>query len=164
MSSSQKFVIREANREGDLGWVLFVHGEFYFSEYNWKVEAISSSLIAQFANSHNRIKERGWIAEVDNNRVGCVFCTIGENEQTAQLRLLFLSEEGRGLGIGKQLLETCINFARNADYDRICLWTHEPLTVARKLYASYGFKELESEVHHKFGIELKSFNCELKLK
>jgi len=36
-----------------------------------------------------------WIAELDGERVGCVFCTAGDAADTAQLRLLLVEPSAR---------------------------------------------------------------------
>ena len=44
-------VVRDANRPGDLGWVLMAHGERYAAEYGWSVEAVTARIVADFAAS-----------------------------------------------------------------------------------------------------------------
>ncbi|MEH7014132.1 GNAT family N-acetyltransferase [Neobacillus niacini] len=55
--------------------------------------------------------------------VGSIFVVEG-NEDTAKLRLLIVDTKARGLGLGSQLVEECINFLdgldiRNSSYGRI---------------------------------------------
>ena len=60
----------------------------------------------------------------------------------------------RGSGLGRQLVETCIGFARRAGYRRIVLWTQSELSAARRLYERSGFKRVESSAHRSFGHDL----------
>ena len=45
-----------------------------------------------------------WIAEVDGEPAGCVFCVRREDD-VAQLRLLLVDPWARGLGIGGRLVD-----------------------------------------------------------
>ena len=85
--------------------------------------------------------------------VGCVFC-VPADETTAQLRLLLVHPRGRGLGLGGQLVDTCIEFARDAGYARMRLWTNSVLAAARKIYLEREFTLVSEEEHHSFGVDL----------
>ncbi|HEV8096338.1 MAG TPA: MarR family winged helix-turn-helix transcriptional regulator, partial [Burkholderiales bacterium] len=60
---------------GDVGWAIERHARVYADEYRWneEFEALVASLFAKFATTHNPAKERFWVAELDGERVGCVF-------------------------------------------------------------------------------------------
>lgn len=53
---------------------------------------------------------------------------------------LFVNEQARGKAVGKQLIETCIEFARDQKSLKLVLETTHDNYPARKLYDSYGFK------------------------
>lgn len=140
---------------GDLGWVIQRHGALYADEYGWDAtfEALVARILADFAAQHDPRRERGWIAEVAGEPVGCVF-SMRKDDRTAQLRLLLVEPGTRGLGIGAALVDECLEFARGAGYDRIMLWTNDVLTSARHLYERAGFTLDEEEPHHSFGHDL----------
>jgi GNAT superfamily N-acetyltransferase len=48
----------------------------------------------------------------------------------------------RGLGIGQQMLDAALNFARNSGYSRILLYSSKTLTVSRILYLKNGFVDI----------------------
>ncbi len=148
-------VIRPLNRPGDLGWVVMAHGESYHREFGWdvEIEALAARFVADYAADHDPGREAGWIAEVDGERVGCLFC-VADDATTARVRFVLVEPRGRGRGLGTHLVDTCLEFARAAGYRRITLWTNDVLVSARRIYEAAGFELVTSEEHHSFGHDL----------
>jgi GNAT superfamily N-acetyltransferase len=147
-------MIRELGRPGDLGWVIQAHGELYASEYGFdgRFEALVARVVASYTSDHVPRRENAWIAEVEGQRAGCVFCVDAREEDTAVLRLLLVTPDARRLGLGRALVDTCLEFARGAGYRRMRLWTTNPLAAARNIYLSRGFELIASAPHDGFGV------------
>lgn len=79
---------------------------------------------------------------------------VRDDADTARLRILLVDPAVRGHGLGRRLVETCVEFASDAGYERITLWTNDVLVAARRLYRSTGFVLAEEERHHSFGQDL----------
>lgn len=141
---------------GDLGWVVERHGYRYAAEYGWDTtfEALVARIVADFAERDDSKREAAWIAELDGERVGCVFCTAADAKDTARLRLLIVEPSARGAGVGTRLVDECLLFARRAGYRRITLWTNDVLVAARRIYGRAGFRCDRREPHHSFGHDL----------
>jgi DNA-binding MarR family transcriptional regulator/GNAT superfamily N-acetyltransferase len=142
---------------GDIGWAIERHGRLYYDEYGWNAEfeALVATLFARFASRHDPGTERCWIAELDGERVGCVFVVRNEDDPSvAQLRCLLVDPAARGHGVGMRLVEECLAFARVAGYGRMMLWTNDVLTAARRIYERCGFMLAEQYAHHSFGHDL----------
>jgi GNAT superfamily N-acetyltransferase len=156
--------IRTIGEPGDLGWVVMAHGEIYSREFGWDTsfEALVARIVADYAASHDSTREAAWIAEVDGRRAGCVFCVLND-EETAQLRILLVDNEARGLGIGRQLVDRCLRFAKQAGYQKMMLWTNDPLVAAARIYLGAGFHLVAEEPHHSFGVDLVGQTYELDL-
>jgi len=149
---------------GDLGWAIERHGALYAAEYGWdeRFEGLVAELFGNFARSHNPQRERCWIAELQGDRVGCVF-VVERSAQVAQLRRLLVEPSARGRGVGRELVEACIKFARGAGYDEMMLWTNKGLDSARRIYEVAGFRLIEEKPHQDFGPHLIGQNWELTL-
>lgn len=165
------------HRPGDLGWIVGAHGRLYHQEFGWDIgfEALVARIAADFIERFDATREACWIAErLDNpdqpQPVGSVVLVQARNDDdgtvlpgVAQLRLLLLTPEARGLGLGRQLVAACTDFARQAGYQRLRLWTQSHLLAARHLYAQAGYRCLSSEPHHSFGHDMVAEIWELEL-
>lgn len=138
---------------GDLGWVVYRHGVLYAEEYGWGrgFESLVAQIMAGYGRDHDPARSAGWIAEVDGERAGCVFC-VPRDAETAQLRLLLVEPWARGRGIGSRLVEECLRFATRAGYRRIMLWTRSVLTSARRIYDAAGFELVEEHPGEESGM------------
>ncbi|KQT10654.1 bifunctional helix-turn-helix transcriptional regulator/GNAT family N-acetyltransferase [Ramlibacter sp. Leaf400] len=142
-------------RPGDLGWVVMQHGEVYAREYGYssEFEALVAEVAAGYLRNFDPDQEKGWIAELDGERVGSVF-VVRKSATVAQLRLLILSPHARGLGLGGRLVDECIAFARDKGYRKLVLWTNGQLDAARAIYAGRGFELVETEPLQAYGLAL----------
>jgi DNA-binding MarR family transcriptional regulator/GNAT superfamily N-acetyltransferase len=163
-ASSPQITLRP-HHVGDMGWVIERHGALYARDYGWdeRFEALVARICADFVENLDTAKERCWIAERDGVRVGSVFLVKGDVEGRAQLRLLLIEPEARGLGLGKRLVAECVAFARGAGYGEITLWTQSVLVAARKVYAAAGFELVESRPHRRIGVDLVGETWRLRL-
>ncbi|MEU4833956.1 helix-turn-helix domain-containing GNAT family N-acetyltransferase [Streptosporangium sp. NPDC023615] len=141
--AGRSYVLRPP-RTGDLGWVVYRHGVLYGQEQGWGMdfEAMVAGIVAAYVDGHDPRREAGWIAEVDGERAGCVFC-VRKDDETAQLRMLLVEPSARGMGIGTRLVDECVRFARAAGYRRMVLWTRDVLLGARRIYQATGFELVE---------------------
>ncbi len=149
-------VIRLATEPGDLGWVVMPHGEVYAEQFGWDTdfEALVARIVADHATGHDPAREAAWVAEADGQRVGCVFCVADPDDRdVARLRILLVTPEGRGAGIGSGLVARCVDFARDGGYARLSLWTNDVLS-ARRIHEAAGFLLVDEEPHHSFGHDL----------
>ncbi|WP_189934872.1 bifunctional helix-turn-helix transcriptional regulator/GNAT family N-acetyltransferase [Streptomyces sulfonofaciens] len=169
-------VLLRAPGPGDLGWIIQRNAALYAAEYGWNTEyeALVARIVADFAESHDPALERVWMAELDGRPVGCVMCVRDTRRTrpaapdsppgTARLRLLLVEPDARGLGIGDRLVRTCIEFARDAGYGDMVLWTNDILHSARSIYRRHGFTLTAEQPHRSFGVDLTGQDWHLPLR
>ena len=98
------------------------------------------------------------VAEFDNEIVGGggIFPTTGLPRETCELVKMYLYPQVRGIGLGKLLIQKCIDFAEEAGYKNIYLETMPELKQALKTYEKFGFEY----INHQMG-NSGHFGCEL---
>lgn len=149
---------------GDLGWVVEQHGTIYAREYGFDqaFEALVAQVVADYVGQHRSGRSQGWIAHQGDERLGCAF-VVRKSQTVAQLRLLLVLPQARGMGLGERLTDACIAFARAMDYRKMLLWTNSCLAAARAIYAARGFVLHTSASYRGFGQDLVGETWELRL-
>ncbi len=157
--------VLRSHRPGDMGWVVLRHGQFYSQEYGYdeRYEALVARIVADFMQHLDPKRERCWIAEKDGEPVGCVFL-VKRTKTLAQLRLLFVEPDARGLGLGTRLVKECVRFATDVGYQKMVLWTQGDLHAARHVYEKVGFRMVQKKQHRSWGPTLIGETWELQLK
>jgi putative acetyltransferase len=74
---------------------------------------------------------------------GCGIAPFNNSFEVCELRKLFLLQESRGLGIGKNLTQKCLAFARSKGYTQCYLDTLSNMKSAIALYENLGFRHLK---------------------
>lgn len=87
---------------------------------------------------------------------GGIYPSDGLDEDTCELVKMYLRKKVRGIGLGKHLIEKCIDFARQAGYKQIYIETMPELKQALKTYEKFGFEYID----HPMG-NTGHFGCDL---
>lgn len=142
MSDAANQIMLRSHRPGDMGYIIHRHGVLYAQEYEWdeRFEAMVAHIAADFIDRYDPEAERCWIAERNDEFLGCV-CLVKDAvlDSTARIRMLLVEPSARGLGLGKKLVQQCLDFAREKGYKEVVLSTQSILTPARRLYKAAGF-------------------------
>lgn len=81
------------------------------------------------------------VARRQKRVVGCI-ALRPLSEADCEMKRLYVTDVGRGLGIGKRLVETLCAEARVAGYRRIFLDTLPEMATAQQLYERLGFVDV----------------------
>jgi putative acetyltransferase len=84
----------------------------------------------------------GVAVEFNTNKMVGTFGLFPVDNTVCELRKIYLVKEVRGRGLGKFILHTSIQMAREKGFKKIVLETVSPLKAAISLYKKYGFKEI----------------------
>ena len=149
---------------GDVGWVIKRHGELYAASEGFDIsfEALVAKIMSEFIEKRQTQMEKGWIANSQDLRLGCVF-VVADDASTARLRLMLVEPFARGKGVGQLLIGTAINHARSQGFDKMVLWTEQGFEAACRLYARNGFKLRDSQSDQMFGRQVINQTWELEL-
>ncbi len=163
-ASSKDPIILRQHQVGDIGWIAHRQALLYAQEYGWDgtYEILAAEILAGIVKTFDPNRERSWIAERDGAVIGSVFVVRG-SETVAKLRLLYVEPAARGLGLGRRLVDACIDFSRKRGYRTLSLWTNDILLPARRIYQAAGFACVAREPHHSFGQDLIGETWELTL-
>lgn len=110
-------------------------GEFGFLDSS---HPYAEKAIRQFAATWNKEKDFMLVAK-DNGRFVGTITFMGDENNVGRLRFLILEPELRGRGIGKAIVNTALELAKDMGYNHVWLSTHSVLKTAINMYASLGF-------------------------
>ena len=142
MSVIDALVIREAS-DSELDIVASLVVDAY-SEFAAQMAPDAWSSFAQdIANVRGRsIDAQVLVAERDDSIVGAVTRYPnwrGAQEGASAIRLLAVPPAERGTGVGRALMEHCIELARTEGKQRVVLTVAQEMEDARDLYEKLGF-------------------------
>jgi len=89
-----------------------------------------------------------YVIEIDGKVLGgCGIRRLDGGDNTiCELQRMFLLNEVRGKGIGKQLLGLCLSEAKKFNYKQVYLESLKQMTGAISLYENAGFKRIQKSL------------------
>jgi len=111
-------------------------------EYDLKPDpACTDADIKDIESSYFGRGGKFFVLETEDGSIIGAYGLYPVEEQTCELRKMYLHKAHRGKGLGKFLLEDALSNARQLGFERMILETASVLKEAIVLYKSYGFIE-----------------------
>ena len=151
---------------GSVGRVAELHGIYYHQHWGFGLffEAKVATGLAAFLERYDANRDGFWTVSVDGRVEGAIAIDgIDADGKGAHLRYFIVSDVLRSKGIGKQLINTAIDFCRRRKYKRVYLNTFVGLSAARHLYEKVGFVLIEQVSGTQWGQEVDEQCFELVL-
>lgn len=104
---------------------------------------------------------RLWVALLEGKEVIGTTGILEIDEKNALLKKVYVKKEHRGSGIAQEMLNICIEYALEKNYENIYLETYHRLERAKGFYRKNGFVEYEGNYEKTQGDEVR-FVLDLK--
>ena len=122
--------------------------------YEWleKYFFVEENDVLQLSNPQEEIIDNGgkiYFALLNNAVVGTsTLMKVSDNEY--ELAKMAVTEKVQGHGIGKILLEHCLQEAKNMGATKVSLFSNTKLSAAIRLYINHGFiqVDLPADIHY----------------
>ena len=149
---------------GSIGRVAELHGAYYHDNWEFGLffEAKVATDLSEFLSRFDKMRDGFWTAVMNGRVEGHITIDgIHAGDEGAHLRYFIVSDALRGKGIGGRLINTAMDFCRQAGHKRVYLWTFEGLYPARHLYEKAGFRLVEQRVGSQWGTRVNEQRFEL---
>jgi len=104
----------------------------------------TNSVSEQFKETRTRY----WVVEVKGKPIAGAGINYlkGADDSICELQKMYVSSTYRKKGFGQLLIETCLQFAKQMDFEKVYLETMEGMDNAILLYKRNGFKETSNRL------------------
>lgn len=146
---------------------LHSYGQFKkaLTEENWNT--MHSLLTGENFYSELLSKSTCFVCETNDILIGMAFLVPQGNpnkifdSQWSYIRMVGVHPEYGGQGIGKKIIQMCIDFAKETNETTIALHTSEIMDSARHLYESLGFQQIKALDEPLFGLKYWLYRLEI---
>lgn len=144
--------IREA-KPGEPGYIAYRHGVLYTQEY--ELDPVFDKYVMESLTDYlcNTSAGKIFIAEYCGVIAGFIG-VVEKSPTTGQLRWFLVEPEFRGVGLGRKLVSTAMEYCKAKGYKNMYLWTFKGLNAARHLYEEFNFVLTEEVVNNSWKHEL----------
>ncbi len=157
LSTMKNQIALKGYMPGAIGQITALHGQYYSQHRGWGLafEAEVATELSTFLSRFDPAADGFWTAVLADSIVGSI-AIDGSQAKTAgaRLRWFIVAPNCQGYGIGRLLMHTAIDFCRQAQFDRVYLWTAPGLLAAHHLYRQYGFEIVEELVDGHWGSQV----------
>ncbi len=149
---------------GVIGEVTRLHATYYAQHWGLDLsfESQVSRELAEFLTRADPARDLFLAARGPAGLAGSVALDSGFDEG-ARLRWFIVDPAWQGRGLGRELMNRCLDFARQAGHRGVFLWTFAGLDAARRLYDLAGFTLAEEHRVEQWGNNITEQKLALNL-
>ena len=85
---------------------------------------------------------------LENDEVVGTVALLKESEKVFEIGKMAVTSNQQGKGIGRKLMQHCLQVAKKKNIEVLELYSHEKLLFAMSLYTSLGFEEVPLDDNH----------------
>ncbi|MEP7374112.1 MAG: GNAT family N-acetyltransferase [Chitinophagaceae bacterium] len=97
----------------------------------------------------------------ENEKITGTVTLMKEKDDSFELTKMSVTKDSQGKGVGKLLMDVCVELAKEKRWNRLFLYSNTLLVPAIQLYRWYGFREIPLEVKSHYS--RTNIKMELKL-
>ncbi|WP_396211242.1 GNAT family N-acetyltransferase [Flavobacterium sp.] len=134
-------IIREIQPEDNQQIACVIRQVFIDDNYPKVGTAFADSQLDYMFENYNKPKAIYFVIE-ENGKIiggGGIAKLDNSDENICELQKMYFLNEARGKGIGLQIIEICLQKAKEFGYEKCYLETLPEMLVAQKLYKKVGF-------------------------
>ena len=137
----------------ELGLISFGQFRNILTDENWN--RMRSHLSAENLYSDLLSKSTCFVCEINDEIIGMAYLVPKGNPTDifqadwSYIRMVGVNKAYEGMGIGKNLTQMCIDYARETNEQVVALHTSEFMNAARYIYEKIGFTQLK-EIEPRF--------------
>lgn len=153
----RKIHIVSEYRPGAIGRIVELHADYYHARWGFGLyfEAKVAAELSEFLSRFDQDTDGIWLAMAGNRIEGSIVIDACQaSTKGAHLRWFIVSNDLKGRGLGRQLIDRAVRFCRSRMYRKIYLWTFEGLHAARHLYEDVGFRLIKQYSGNQWGVEV----------
>jgi GNAT superfamily N-acetyltransferase len=143
---------------GVLGKITELHAVYYHEHWGFDIsfETQVGMELCEFMRRVRPESDGFWTALVNGRFAGSIAIDGSQaHDEGARLRWFIVEPSLQGCGVGGTLIQTAIEFCRNARHKKVFLWTFKGLDSARYLYERQGFRLTEEHDVEQWGTNIR---------
>jgi putative acetyltransferase len=108
--------------------------------------AYADPVLDRLSAVYDKEKTAYFVVECKGNVIGGAGVAPLDDDATGvcELQKMYFLPEARGRGIGAELMQKCLDFARQSGYKQCYIETLDIMQAAQKLYVKSGFRYLDT--------------------
>jgi putative acetyltransferase len=143
-----KLIIRPIKEKDNTALAKMIRAVFIEHDAPQEGTVYSDTATDDLFNYYKEKNAIGWVAEENNLILGCcgIYPTGNLPKGCIELVKFYLPKEARGKGIGKNLMDKCINSAKELGYKQLYIESIPHFSKAISIYEKQGFKLLNQRL------------------